>query len=91
METEGATTEAVGRILRRALQPMQNTLHKSNMLTVKNMAFSANGDKTHSGCTKGITIFAVPWKTQDTMNDKEEEEQCYNLATLKSVANVRKL
>jgi hypothetical protein len=60
------------------------------VLTVKNMTFSANGDKTHSGCTKGITIFAVPWKTQDTMNDEEEEEQCYNLATLKSVADVRK-
>ena len=97
METEGTTTEAVGRILRRALQPVQNTLHRSNIsvtphlvLTVKNLTFSANGDKTHSGCTKGITIFAVPWKTQDTMNDEEEEEQCYNLSTLKSVADVRK-
>jgi hypothetical protein len=97
METEGATTKAVGRIPRCALQPVQNSFHKSNIsvtphlvLTVKNLTFSANGDKTHSGCTKGITIFAVPWKTQDAMNDEEEEEQCYNLATLKSVVDVRK-
>jgi hypothetical protein len=97
METEGASAEAVARILRRALQPVQHSLHKSNIsvtphlvLTVKNLTFSANGDKTHSGCTKGITIFAVPWKTQDAMNDEEEEEQCYNLSTLKSVADVRK-
>ncbi len=60
------------------------------MLTVKNLSFSSNGDMMHSGCTKGITIFAVPWKMQDMMNKEEEEEQCYNLSTLKSVANVRK-
>ena len=60
------------------------------MLTVKSLNFSSNGDKTHLGCTKGITIFAVPWKTQDTMNKEEEEELCYNLSTLKSVADVRK-
>ncbi len=97
MEMEGATSEAVARILRRSLQPVQNSLHKSNILvtphlvlTVKNLTFLANGDKTHSGCTKGITIFAILWKTQDTRNDEEEEEQCYNLSTLKSVADVRK-
>jgi hypothetical protein len=97
METEGATSETVGRILRRLLQPVQNTLYKLNILvtphlvlTVKNLSFSANGNKTHSGCTKGITIFVVPWKTQDMMNKEEEEEQCYNLSTLKMVADVRK-
>jgi hypothetical protein len=97
METEGATSEAVARILRRLLQPVQNTLNKLNILvtphlvlTVKNLSFSANGNKTHSGCTKGIIIFAVPWKTQDVMNKEEEEEQCYNSSTLKTVADVRK-
>jgi hypothetical protein len=96
MEMEGATSKAVARILRRLLQRVQNLLHKSNILvtphlvlTVKNLSFSSNWDKTHSGCTKGITIFAVPWKTQDVMNKEEEEEQCYNLSTLKSVADVR--
>jgi hypothetical protein len=67
METEGATSEAVTRILCRLLQPVRNLLHKLNILvtphlvlTVKNLSFSSNGDMTHSGCTKGITIFAVP-------------------------------
>jgi hypothetical protein len=97
METEGATSKAVARILFRLLQPVRNSLHKSNILvtphlvlTVKNLSFSSNGDKTHSGCTKGITIFAVPWKMQDVMNKEEEEEQCYNLSTLKSVVDMRK-
>jgi hypothetical protein len=80
MEMEGATSETVARILRRLLQPVKNTLHKLNILvtphlvlTVKNLSFSANGNKTHSGCTKGITIFVVPWKTQNVMNEEEEE------------------
>jgi hypothetical protein len=67
METEGATSKAVARILRRLLKLVQNLLHKLNILvtphlvlTVKNLSFSSNGDKTHSGCTKGITIFAMP-------------------------------
>ncbi len=97
IETEGATSETVARILRRLLQPVKNTLHKLNILvtphlvlTVKNLSFSANRNKTHSGCTKGITIFGVLWKTQDAMNKEEEEEQCYNLSTLKMVADVRK-
>jgi hypothetical protein len=85
METEEATSEAVARILRRLLQPVQNTLHKSNIpvtphlvLTVKNLSFTANRNKTHSGCTKGM------------MNKEKEEEQCYNSSTLKTVADVRK-
>jgi hypothetical protein len=60
------------------------------VLTVKNLSFSFNGDNMHSGCTKGITIFAVPWKTQDAMNKEEEEEQCYNSSTLKTVVVVKK-
>jgi hypothetical protein len=97
MEMEGATSKALARILHHLLQPVQNLLHKLNILvtphlvlTIKNLSFSSNGVKTHSGCTKGITIFPVPWKTQDVMNKEEEEEQCYNLSTLKSVADVRK-
>ncbi len=97
MESEGATSEAVARILRCLLQLVRHSLHKSNIsvtphlvLTVKNLSFSSNGDKTHSGCTKGITIFAVLWKTQDVMNEEEEEELCNTLSTLKSVTDVRK-
>ncbi len=97
MESEGATSEAVAWILRCLLQPVRQLLHKSNILvtphlvlTVKNLSFFSNGDKMHSGCTKGITVFAVPWKTQDAMNEEKEEELCYTLLTLKSVADVRK-
>ncbi len=76
METEGSATDALGRILRRLLKPVVRSIHKSNIYVtpqlvqmVKSLSFSANGDKTHAGCTKGITIFAVPWRTVEAMNE----------------------
>jgi hypothetical protein len=59
-------------------------------LTVKNLSFSSNGDKTHSGCTKGITIFAVPWRSREAMNKDAAEEECFEASTLKAVADIRK-
>jgi hypothetical protein len=59
METEGATSKAVARILLCLLQPVQNLLHKSNILvtphlvlTVKNLSFSSDGDKCRGKCRR---------------------------------------
>jgi hypothetical protein len=97
MEIKGSTTGAPGRILRRLLKPAPLTLHKSNIcvtphlvLTVKTLSFLSNGDKTYAGCTRGITIFAVPSCTAKAMNEDAAEEEYYQASTLKSVADVRK-
>ena len=97
MEIEGSTSEAVGRILRSLLQPRTRSINKPNvfvtpqlMQTVKSMNFSANGDKTYAGCTKGITIFATPWRSIEAMNEDALEDACFEASTHKSVADVRK-
>ena len=97
IEVEGSTAEALGRILRRQLKPVSRSINKTNIyvtpqlvLTVKSLCFSANGDKTHAGCTKGITIFAVPWRSIEAMNEDAAEEEYFEASTLKSVADVRK-
>jgi hypothetical protein len=97
IETEGSTAEALGRILRRKLKPVSRSVNKTNIyvtpqlvLTVKSLCFSANGDKTHAGCTKGITIFAVPWRSIEAMNEDAAEEEYFAASTLKSVADIRK-
>jgi hypothetical protein len=97
MEIEGSSTEAVGRILRSLLQPRTRSIHNPNVYvtpqllqTVKSMAFSANNDKTYAGCTKGITIFATPWRSIEAMNEDALEEACFEASTHKSVADIRK-
>ncbi len=97
IETEGSTSEALGRILRRLLKPVSCSMNKTNIyvtpqliLTVKLLCFSANGDKTHAGCTKGITIFAIPWRSIEVMNEDAAEEEYFEASTLKSVADIRK-
>ena len=97
MEVEGSTSEAVGRILRSLLQPRTRSINKPNvfvtpqlMQTVKSMNFSANGDKTYAGCTKGITIFATPWRSIEAMNEDALDDACFEASTHKSVADVRK-
>ena len=97
METEGSSSEAVGRILRSLLQPRTCSIHNPNVYvtpqllqTVKSMSFSANNDKTHAGCTKGITIFATPWRSLEAMNEDALEEACFEASTHKSVADIRK-
>jgi hypothetical protein len=97
MEIKGSTTDALGCILRCLLKPALLTLHKSNIcvtphlvLTVKTLSFSSNGDKSYARCTRGITIFAVPWRTVKAMNEDATEEEYYQASTLKLVADVRK-
>ncbi len=97
MEIKGSTTDALGCILRCLLKPALLTLHKLNVcvtphlvLTVKTLSFFSNGDKTCAGCTRGITIFAVPWRTVEAMNKDAMEEEYYQASTLKLVVDVRK-
>jgi hypothetical protein len=87
----------VGRILRKCLKPVPLTPHKTNIhitpqmvATIKSFIFSSNGDKTYAGCTKGITIFAVPWCTAEAINEDLGEDKYFEAATLKSVADIRK-
>jgi hypothetical protein len=54
------------------------------------MNFSANGNKTHAGCTKGITPFATPWRSFEEMNDDAAEESYFEASTVKSFADIRK-
>ena len=97
VDAEGGTAEALGRILRKRLMPVPNSPHQTNIYTtpqliatVKSFNFSSNGDKTHVGCTKGITVFATPWRTVEAMNEDAAEETYFEAATLKSVADIRK-
>ena len=97
MDTEGGTVEALGRILRRRLKSIPLSAHKTNIYTtpqliatVRTMNFSANGDKTYAGCTKGITPFATPWRSFEEMNEDAAEESYFEASTVKSVADIRK-
>ena len=73
-------------------EPLQDQLHITLQLiaTVKTFSFSSNGDKTYAGCTKGITIFAVLWRTAEAINEDLAEGKYFEVATLKSVADIRK-
>ena len=91
MDVEGGTTDALGRILRRRMKTIIGSPHKSNIYvtpqlvaTVKLMSFAANGDKTHAGCTKGITPFGTPWRWAKAMNEDTAEEGYFAESTLKS-------
>jgi hypothetical protein len=68
MEVEGGTSEAIGQILQKRLKAIPGSNHRTNIYItpqlvamVKSLSFSSNGDKTHAGCTKGVTIFGTPW------------------------------
>jgi hypothetical protein len=54
------------------------------------MHFSANGDKTDTGCTKGITPFATPWRSFKEMNDDAAKELYFEASTVESVADIWK-
>jgi hypothetical protein len=71
--------------------------HKSNIYvtpqlvaTIKSLSFAANGDKTHAGCTKGITSFGTPWQSVEAMNEYMAKEGHIDQATLKSPADIGK-
>jgi hypothetical protein len=57
---------------------------------VKSLSFSLNGDKAHTGCTKGVTIFGTLWQSVEAMNEDMAEEAYFEQATLKSPADIRK-
>ena len=97
MDTKGGSTEALGRILRRRLKLIPLSPHKTNIYTttqliatVKAMNFSANGNKTYAGCTKGITPFATPWRSFEEMNDDAAKESYFEAFMVKSMADIRK-
>jgi hypothetical protein len=97
MEAEGGSLNALGRIHRKRLKPIPLSPYKTNIhitpqlvATIKTFNFSSNGDKTYAGCTKGITIFAVPWRTADAINKDLAEDEYFEAATLKSVADIQK-
>ncbi len=57
---------------------------------MKSLSFSSNGDKTHAGCTKGVTIFGTPWQLVEAMNKDMAKEAYFEQATLKSPADIYK-
>jgi hypothetical protein len=81
MDVEGGTTDALGWILQQRMKTIAGSPHKSNIYvtpqlvaTIKSLSFAANGDKTHAGCTKGITPFGTPWRSVEAMNEDTAEE-----------------
>jgi hypothetical protein len=97
MDVEGGTTDALGRILQQWMKTIVGSPHKSNIYvtpqlvaTVKSLSFAANGDKTHAGCTEGITIFSTPCRLVEAMNEDMAEEGYFDQATLKLPADIRK-
>jgi hypothetical protein len=57
---------------------------------VKSLSFSSNGDKTHAGCMKRVTIFGTPWQLVEAMNKDMAEEAYFEQAMLKSPSDIRK-
>jgi hypothetical protein len=97
MDVEGGTADALGCIFRLWLKPIPLSAHKTNIhvtpqlvATVKALRFLANGDKTYSGCTKGVTPFATPWRTAEAMNKDMAEDQYFAESRVKLVDDIRK-
>jgi hypothetical protein len=87
MEAKGGSSDALGWILRKCLKPILLSPYKTNIhitpqlvATIKTFNFSSNGDKTYAGCTKGITIFAVPWHTANAINKDLAEDEYFKAA-----------
>jgi hypothetical protein len=96
INVEGGTTDALGRILRHWLKPIPFSHYKTNIhvtpqlvVTVKALSFLLNGDKTYTGCTKGMTLFATPWRTAEAMNKDITKDQYFDADTLKLVAEIQ--
>jgi hypothetical protein len=97
MALEGGTTDSISRILKRRLKPIPLSPHKTHIhitpqlnATIRSLNFSANGDRTYAGCTKGITIFTTPWRTAEAINEDLAEDEYFEASTLKSVADVKR-
>jgi hypothetical protein len=96
-DAEEGAVDAVARILRKRLKPIPLSPHKTNIhitpqlvFTIKSLNFSSNGDNTYAGCTKGITIFAVPWCTAEAINKDATMDEYFAAAMLKLVADICK-
>jgi hypothetical protein len=57
---------------------------------VKGMNFSTNCDRTHAGCTKGITPFATPWCMFEEMNEDAAKESYFEASMVMSVVDIPK-
>ncbi len=57
---------------------------------MKSLSFSLNGEKTHAGCTKGVTIFGTPWQLVEAMNKDMAKEAYFKQAMLKSPVDICK-
>ena len=97
INVEVGLSDELGWILRQRLKPIPHSPHKNNLhitpqliATVKTFSFSSNGDNTYVGCTKGMTIFTVPWRTTDAINKDLAQDKYVAAATLKSVVDIRK-
>jgi hypothetical protein len=97
MDVGGGMTDALGRIVQQWMKTIVGSPHKSNIyvtpqlvVTVKLLSFATNGDKTHAGLTKGMTIFGTPWQLVNAMNEDMAKEGYFDQATLKSPADIRK-
>jgi hypothetical protein len=97
MDAKGGNTDAVARILQKRLKPIPLSPHKTNIhvtpqlvATIKYLKFASNGNNTYAGCTKGITIFVVPWRMTKAINKDLAKDKYFEAATLKSVADIRK-
>jgi hypothetical protein len=90
LATEGGTSDAIGLTLRRMLQPDGlRSSHKTQLYvspqlvqTIKTFNFLASGDKSYLNCTRGITIFAVPWRSYESMTEEAAEEEYYQQLTV---------
>jgi hypothetical protein len=98
MATDGGTIGALGLTLHCLLQPdgikarHRTQLYVTPQLvqTVKTFNFSALGDKSFAGSSRGITIFAVPWCSHKLMTKEATKEDCYQQPAHKTAADVCK-
>ncbi len=97
MDVEKGTTDTIGQILRQRMKTIAGSPHKSNIYvtrqlvaTIKSLSFTANGDKTHAGCTKDITPFGTLWRSVEALNEDTAKKGYFDQATLKSPADIRK-
>jgi hypothetical protein len=83
MVTDGCTVDALGLTLRCLLQPGGLNVRHNPSADADGQDFQLLRicDKSFSGSSRGITIFAVPWRSH---------ESCYQQSTHKTVADVWK-
>jgi hypothetical protein len=58
------------------------------VLVAMTLNFTANNDLTFDACSNGITLFTIPWHTEDVNNSDLMEDRYFHKATLKSLADI---